>query len=529
MKQKTMVKEVERNQNLLAKAYPLQELQGWISKKMVVPPGRTGIALFMDGKTVVFTPGENRVMTKRERMMGKGAGFWAGYIPAGNFNASISVTNLLSGDDRLLDLNILCDVAVKDQKKFFLDVVIPSREISNQGIVVDLTEVFSSFASFTRNYSADDLAGGLLDDEITRKAESLLAVMLPGKGLGLESVSLISIWKQEDRVEIERQLFILDQKMKDLEFEKKLTEIENKQELEQLLNNNGIELPQQATILAPGANGNKAAKIKEWIKNVTNDDQPGHNFRLKSLLVKKEIEAGSPKKSPILKNWWVPRTIWISIVLLGAIFATFYLNNASEKIKWLGQPEFYVAIWMFALSVLIESISKLFKQWESFFADVAKPTNILGLDNIKFSNKATIDQIIRDQSAMELSLQRDVINESRSRIYRLGNEDLALEIKRIEQKIENFIPKIRDLKIGRPVYLREDVKLNKTGWNLLMDEEEIILVKAALLTEEAQALQAKVSSPEQVSPKVSEYEAKLDMFINAFIGRERILHSESIN
>ena len=529
MTQKKIKKHAEPDPTLLAKAYPLQELKGWISKQLLVPPGKTGIAVFMDGKTELFTSGENQVLTDLDRLMGKGAGFWAGYIPAEHFNASISVTNLLSGDDKLLDLNILSDVTIENEKKFFLDVVVPQREIPNQAFVVDLPEVFSSFATLIRSYSADDLVSGQVDEDIASKAQTLLTITLPGKGIKLESVSLISIWNQEDRIAIEQQLLILDQKMKDLEFEKKLADVENKEELDQLLNNNGIKLTQQATILPVGNAGENQSKIKDWIHGLANDDQPGHNFRLKSLLVKKEFDSASPKKNPILKNWWVPRIIWMLVVILGAIGATYYLNQASEKIEWIGQTEFYVAIWMFALGVLIESVSKLFKQWESFFADVEKPSNILGLDNVRFKEKGVIDQIVREQSEMELSMQRDILNELRSRVYRSGNEDLALEMKRIERKLEAFIPKIRDTNIGRPIYLREDVKLSKTGWNLLMDEEEVLLVKAALLSEETQSLQVAANIPDQVSSKISEYETNLDMFTNAFIGRERILHSESIN
>lgn len=150
MTQKKVKEQVEQNSNLLAKAYPLQELKGWISKQLLVPPGKTGIAVFMDGKTELYTSGENQVITDLDRLMGKGAGFWAGYIPAENFNASISVTNLLSGDDKLLDLNILCDVTIENEKKFFLDVVVPQREIPNQTFVVDMPEVFTSFATFNQ-------------------------------------------------------------------------------------------------------------------------------------------------------------------------------------------------------------------------------------------------------------------------------------------------------------------------------------------------------------------------------------------
>ena len=34
---------------------------------------------------------------------------------------------------------------------------------------------------------------------------------------------------------------------------------------------------------------------------------------------------------------------------------------------------------------------------------------------------------------------------------------------------------------------------------------------------------------EKIASKLSDYESKLDSFINAFIARERVLHTESLN
>ena len=73
-----------------------------------------------------------------------------------------------------------------------------------------------------------------LDEEILRKAQSLLTVTLPGKGIKFEGISLISISNQEDRLEIQKQLFLLDQKTKDLDFERKLAEVENKEEFDRI-------------------------------------------------------------------------------------------------------------------------------------------------------------------------------------------------------------------------------------------------------------------------------------------------------
>lgn len=524
MKKRDEMESSKQNSNLLAAAYPIDEMKGRISKKLVVPPGKTGVAVFRDGRIDLFTPGDNRVISNPDRLMGKGGGFWAGYFPAANFNASVSITNLLSGDEKILDLNILCDVSVENEEKFFLDVVVPRREIPNQSLVVDLPEVFTSFASLVRNYSSEDLVSGQLDEAINAKAQSLLTLMLPAKGLKLEGITLISIWNHEDGLAIKEQLFVLDQKMKDLEFDKKLAEVEGKEELDQLLNESGIQLPKKAAII-PLQPGKKKNVFRNWIGGVKDEVQPGHNFRLRSLLAKKDENAAVGKPKPLPKNWWVSRMVYLILVVLAAAAATYFLRQLSDHVAWLGQPWIYVGIWMGVIGILIRTACKLFRKWESSFEEMEKPANVLGLENLNSRDKAVIDQIVREQLNMELALQRDVLNELRARVYRQGDEDLALEIKQVERKLESILPKVSDTKIGRPVYLRDEVNLTRQGWNLLMDEEEILLVKAALLTDEAQALQALAGNAGQISTGLIEYETKLDDLANAFVGRERLLHS----
>lgn len=514
--------------NYLAKAFQIEDLPGWLSKTLNVPPGRTGISIFRDGRHDLYTPGENRVISKLDRLRGKGAGFWAGYIPSEKFNASVSISNLLSGDDKLLDLNILCAVAVEDEVRFFQEVVIPQGEISTNNLVIDLPELYQTFASMVRNYAADDLTSGNLELEFAQKATTLLVNLLPNKGVRFEDILVISLWGQEERIAIQQQVLKLNQKLEDLEFEQKVAQAENEAELEKILKDNGVVLPKKAQLFPLNFEKKNQTKLKDWAETVTNDTQPGHNFRLRSLLVKKEIDAGNRPDSPILNNWWVPRVIWIVVVIICAVLATYFMLKGSSKFEWLTRSEFYVSIWMFVLAVVIESVSKLFKQWEGYFAVVKKPVDLLGLDNIKFKDCQTIDRVIREQSQMELNRQWEILNELRGKIYRAGDEDLALEIKQVERKHEEFLPKLKDARVGKPVYLMEDIKLTKASWSLLMDKDEVLLIKAAMLTQSAQEIQNADSDSKSIHDLIQKYEAELDVFISDFVGRSRILNTESL-
>ncbi len=90
------------------------------------------------------------------------------------------------------------------------------------------------------------------------------------------------------------------------------------------------------------------------------------------------------------------------------------------------------------------------------------------------------------------------------------------------------MPKLKDAGVGKPVYLMDDIKLTKASWNLLMDKEEILLIKAAMLTQSAQGIQLAFSESKTLKELLYKYEAELDIFISDFIGRNRILNTESI-
>jgi hypothetical protein len=513
---------------ILAKAFQLNDLRGWISKKLVVPPGRTGIAVFRDGKTDLFSPGENRVITDLDRLLGKGAGFWAGYLPAENFTATISINNLLSGDDKLIDLNLLCDVSVEDNRKFFVELVIPQRELPAGSLIIDMSELFYAFASVVRNYTADDLISGNLDSELRQKANLLLTNLLPNKGIQLEDIIMISIWNQEDRLIIREQADALNQKLKDLEFEQKIANAKTQEELEEAFKENGISIPKKSGFFPISLGEKNDDKLKNWSESVRKSELPGHNFRLRSLLIKKELDSVNRLDTPILKHWWVPRVLWMVFSLLAGIAATFYLKKASATYEWLTRSEFYYTIWIAILGFNIDGIFKLFKKWEETFANVEQPASILGLDDIRFKDPQAIDNIIRDQSQMEINRQWEILNEVRGKVYRSGNENLALEIKQLERKLENFIPQLKDEKVGKPIYLFDDIKISKASWSHCLDHEEVLLIKAAMLTQSAQEIQSLLAENQSINESLAKFEAEFDVFTSDFMSRNRIIHTKTI-
>jgi hypothetical protein len=518
---------------LLAAAYPIQALKGWLSKHVDVPPGRQGIALFRSGKYELFSSGENRVITDLDRYKGLGAGFWAGYLPKEPFKATLTITNLLSGDDVLLDLSLLCTLEVHDPVRFFTEVVITRREIPAGSFVIGEAELFTAFANLVRKYAAQDLVDGNLDRDLVQKAFLVINPSLQDQGLSLETIDLVTCWRQEDRLAIEQHIFQLEQKMTDLQFEKKLAEAEDQNELNAFLEANGVDLPTPMRVVksAQGEGQENAGNIyKTWVGTQTEGQKPGRNFRLKSLLIKQTLDDANRKKRSAYKpRWWLPRTVWIIVVLAAAIGLTIFLNHASKTLEWAGRSEFYIAIWLFALGALLESAKALFKEWEKLFATDIDTVDMIGLDQLRIKDRQVIDRIVREQCQLELGIQRETLNELRSRVFHAGETDLALKMRQIEQKIEDFIAKTKDDNFGAAPYLRSDIRISEKTWLTFMDSEEILLIQAALLTENVHSLQVMFAHSQLNLDPVLEFEVDLDAFVKSFSVRGRILHTNELD
>jgi hypothetical protein len=516
----------------LALALPLSKLQGRFGKSLRVPPGRKGIAFLKEGEHQLFDPGEVQVLSPADRLKGDGAGFYAGYVPQQPFNGMLKMTNLLSADEVLLDLSLLCTLKVSDPALFFIEEVLPKGSLPGGTFLFDRPELFHTFANFMRNYLAEDLVNGKIDSELIGRAFTVISPIISAQGLRLESIDLVTCWKRADRLLIEKQVLELDHKMGDLVFEQQLAAVKDAQDLEQFLEANDLKIAGKAGLsnaVRAKSIRNANENITAWVAGQKLSQQPGQNFRLKSLLIKKELDQAKQVDASRYKpRWWLPRTLWMVAVLIIAAGLTYVLTRASETLPWAGRSEFYIAVWMFALGALLESAAAIFKNWEKFFEKDVEGVNATGLDQFRLKDRTSVDLLVREQCTMELQLQRDIINELRGRVYQAGNSDLALEMRRLEIKIEDFANRIRNNGFGPPPYLREDARISEVTWNNLMDQEEMLLIKGALLSEEAHALQQRFSTDDFNATSLKDFESELDEFYKSFATRERVVHSPEL-
>ena len=395
--------------------------------------------------------------------------------------------------------------------------------------VFDKPELFKLISNFVMNYSAQDLVDGSLDAELVGRVTKALNVVLANSGLALEGIELVTCWRKDDRLVVEQQLMALEEKLADLEFEKKLSQAEFQKELSSLKSETGLGVKVR-TGFDEADSEKKSQSLREkvtaWLADRRFTDQPGANFRIKALVAEKLADNSKEDDEPHYKSrWWLPRAVWMVSVFLIAVGLTVFLNKASETRAWLGNSEFYIAIWVFVLGVMIESAAALFKGWEKFFDQEHPTVNHIGLAHLKIKDRQTINQLVKDQCQMELSLQKNILNELRSRVYQAQNMDMALEIKRLESKIEDFVGRIKENTFGVPPYLRDDIKLSKQSWNIHMENEEMLVVMAGLLSDQANELQIKFNDSDLQDTDLKGYETSLDVLYKTFAQRERVLQS----
>lgn len=515
----------------LARTFTLKELSGRLGKKMYVPQERQGVRVLRDGQARLYPPGPHWVVTAFQRLRGLGAGLRAGYVPDGVMQWHLKVGHVISGDGQLLDVSILGEGKVSDAVRFLLSEVAPRKVIQGPAMDVDEETVFRAVYQMVQNYAAEDLLSGAVTGDLREQLRRILAVSLKGIGLELYGIDLITIWRAEDSLKIEEALFALGQKMDGLEIEKKMAEVENQAEFNAFMGEYVPDWPQTAGLPQVGDKQGMLAKtgdaLRSWIKSETDGEQPGRNFRLKSLWKQKKSAAETPKiahQRAKKMRWW-PRAIWMATLVLIGLIISLVFNWLTQAASLDNKLEFYVVVWTVVIGALLESAVSLYKQWEEKQSTDWDLEGATLLDDLSRNNRQLVDSIVRQQCSEELAQQERMVNDVRSRVFKEGNEELALRLRRLEQKLAHSREQVLDARFGTAPYLRTELKISRQAWERMLDDDEHLLVQVAALTEDAHQFQARLSQQELDGGFADRFEAKLDVFQKDFASRQRALRA----
>ena len=527
---------MNENQTYLARANTLKDLPGRLGKYLEVPPGRRGITISSNGEIQTFGPGRHRVMSGSGRLLGRGAAFQAGIIPGESFTARVKAENLLSGDDELLDASLLCEVEIVDPARFFTRQVLPRQVIHGNSLDLSSESGWELLGALARRYEAADLVHGAPTERILPQIRAGLGPLLMDQGLQLGNIQLLTFWRIEDRALAAEKALAFQDRLRDVELEEKMAQIETEAQFDDFVHQLEPDMEEKIGLHPVEIEDTDAAaegegkfisildSFRTWINFESKKDERGRHFRIDGLfrrLGKKKEAPAKGRRRP--ERWWLPRVIWMGFVIVAAYGLTRLVNWIAGAAESGARWEFYLTIWGFAAIVIFESLRSLFQKREEFEEVHWAEPGATFVDDLVGQDRVQADGLIRNQCDSDLHNAQDMLNDLRSRAYKNGAEELALQIRSLEKKFHRTREELMNPNIGVPPYVT-DLKVSRRMWDDLLDYDEQLLVRASALSEDVQALQQEYAQGAEITPeKLNQLEGRLDAFLHNFKNRNQAL------
>jgi len=524
----------------LARYYRLEELRGFISKSLDVPPGRQGISINPHGKVSTYPPGRHKVISAWDRLRGRGAGLLAGYIPAEPFTAWFKATNLLSGDGELVDASLLGSVEVFEAGKFFTEFVVPNGTLAGPVIELNDPAVFDALNPLVRSYTATDLAYGLPTAALLPALPTRLNPLLSMRGLNLVALQTISFRLASDQVEIAEKALQIQEQLDDLAIQKEMARIENQVQLDEFISQLDPDLVQTAGLrlvagAAPAPDENAAAyaavqpslyeRFRSWIKIESRPDTIRDPARVQELVTEAQSQEEGELEITVRwrpGRWWLNRVLWMIFVVIMGTLLTLLVMKIAKSVAWDSPWEVISIIWVFTVGALLESVKTLYQKREQVYIVQKTAPRKTFLDDMTSDNRQRVDSVVREQCSSEMALIYDILNEIRGRIYRSGDTDMALEVKSLERKTLAINQEVHNPNFGSPPYL-SDLKINRHVWEEQVDYDEQLLARASALSEDTHTIQQKYGAGEFSPEMLQKLESGLDEFRYRFANRAQTI------
>ena len=521
----------------LGRIFRMKQLPGMLGKSMIVPPGRMGVVIHPKGKVRTFGAGMHKVLSAFDRLRGMGSGLRAGYVPSGEQSAPIPLQYVLSGDGDLLEGSLVCAFMVTDPGRFFNEVVVPNGEIWGHEWTLDPEPIKAAIGAFTRDYGSADLVHGSVTGRLISLVHPGIDAALGSLGLGLRDITLLTLSKAEDRALISEKALEIEERLKNVELQAAMAEIETQEQLLEFIEqlSPGLKRVVAFQLGQNGGKGTSAARagmiigaLKSWAG--TQDAKPGKRrwWRLQALAGKEPQPDGSLKWPTVKhkpRNWWMPRALWMAVALalgwaLTALVRT-NLQDASSEAR-LG---LYITIWTFELGVIFESLRVLYQKSETLSETTWPLSGHQHLDRLVGHDRRKADELVRRECIRELMHIKEIISEVRTQEHKRGQMDLALKLRNtVERNIENCAAQISDPGFGTPAYLR-DMHISQDAWRNMLDTDEELLLFSQALSDRAHLMQKQSHANAPIDKTVADLDAAVLELSNRFHERGRALQT----
>jgi hypothetical protein len=519
-----------------SRVVPIQELSGWLSKTLDVPPASKGVVIRPDGKAETLKAGTHTVLTAADRLAGLGAGLKVGLIPADPFTARVKTPYLLSGDDVLMDAEVTFQVSVVDAPRYFTGQVISQGEMKPGQIDLSGESIQASVAQLVRRYAAADLIHGLPTYTLADSLQQALNTALQDLGLQVDSVQMIAFARSDDRVKVAEKVMKLEQGLQDIELQKKMAAVESQAQLDDFIHQLEPDIEDSIGLrpVLPGKlelNSEKPAgpdplkAIQGWVQDQTKKTDSGSHWRLTNLFQKKDPEPVMHKTYHSPRNWWVRRAAWIAILWLFGFGVTYWMMTGLKKeMRADILYGFLTGFWLFLLPIIFGEIKKLIEKRELITQAIWNLPSATYLEQIVGRDKARADRLVREQCSFELERSRGMLEDIVSRLYNAGNTDEAIRVRELRHKFETALEKMKQTGFGTPAYLGE-IKVSSMAWDRMLDYDDSLLGFSGAISQQVYNAQQAVGKVNGMPGRQS-IEQRLDDFLYRFGGRSQVLKNQ---
>jgi hypothetical protein len=495
----------------IAKSFAPYELRGWLKKSISIPYGKVGIVLFKDGRKKLLPSGKSLLLNPVSRLRGDGIGMLVGYFHDGPFDLNARFDNLLTGDDELLDVQLVLNLEVSDPSIFFTKMVVPIRhleELPGYGI----QPVRNTLARIFAQYEREDLLYHIPTENLIGELYVALSKLTPEFGARLHAISYLFMTRSEDRL-------IVGDKFK--QFATTHESKQNEQFIDKVDDYDPIKEVGMSGVFSIRSNEKKA--LSEILRDIKNSRIVEKSKKVHWLLWSLKglnTEEMDEKDIGNIRYWRALEFRWVFAFLTIGAVTTYFLYRSSIDFNNAEMTGLLVGIWGSIITLIINRLKKIVEKQEYMYSlknSWASEENIIYIND---RDKKEVDELVRRQCTNELTHVQEVMNNARKTVYDAGNSDLALKIKELEQKIEAQRNRYLSPDNNSPFYV-SGTPIKESEWNMLLDKEEetLILVKNfGEMAEKFRLLLPEVSAEDL--RKVEQYAEKLE---NQMYARSRLV------
>lgn len=525
---------MEKNSFPLAQSFFPTMLPGRLNKIIVVPPGRQGVVLSASGNVKMLPAGRHRVLNVWERLRGRDIGLQAGYIPAGSFVVRIQTSNLLTRDDDLMDAQLLCQTEVLDSGLFFQQQVLPRSKI--KGDVFDLdVDIYDLLAGVVRGTMAEDLMGDAGTEAVLMRVYPQLERLFASQGLHLDYVVLFAFVRAEDRIAAAHKADELVTRLDEDAIRNSLQGVATAAEAKAILDELDLDqVPRASTrLVIESAEGGKPspalfAAVKSWLAALRGEGLQGRRPRIKALFQRQNASQAAMRshRRRYSRFWWRGRVFWMLVTVVLTWSLLRLVNFLTGGASFWDRAELYIPILAFGIGLVLDGLKKLYEEWETLqHIHWDEPGTTL-VDDLIRKDRSGTDALVRQQCAINLENGQQNLNALRSRLYRHGDEEAALAVRSMEKEIDSMRQTVLDPVQGVPPYIDPELRISRRFWDILIDYDEGLLVRAGAFNQQVQSFVQQVQSSGFDPEALRALQSSLDAFRHHFLNRSQVLKTE---